>query len=392
MPPWCEHCDWGVRSGSSTARGVVGRQVDASLRRWAVRLHERLVRDPDSVTPSRRPALVLAVAVLLVAVAVVGLGLWGALLLDGWWRVAALAFWALVVWEFAPRPTRLDTYALVVADDHVPGLRALVDDVARRVGARSPEVLAVETDANAYVVALGYGRRQALVVGLPLWTTLDPDERVALLGHELGHLRSRDTSTGVVLGTADALLARAVRVLHPDGVGDHDDIVVLASEAVGNVLQRMVVWPVALLRLLLVRLSAQQSQHAEYVADRLAARASGPQGLVSLLASFAGEPRGWTAAEVAARTRQDPWVALETGTRPTEREVRRRCRAGELEEHRVDASHPPTHLRLDLARRMTDEGTDRVDTRLVAAADDDLRALRPELTRQLTDDLVHGRY
>lgn len=394
MPAWCEACDWGVRSTVEAPRGVVDRRVDATLRRSAQRLHARLAADPDVVgaAPSRTGALVLAVTVLLGSLLALVLALWWAFSLVGWWRVVALALLGLVVWELVPRPARLPRSVTAVTPDEAPGLHALVARLADDVGVRAPEVVGIDTDWNAGVGSLGWGRRRALVVGLPLWTSLDADERVFLLGHELGHLRSRDTTAGRTIGAAGDLLTRAAGVLWPGPVTDHGDLLLTASSAIGSVVQRAVAAPVIGVLVALVRLDATQSQHAEYVADRLAARAAGPSSGVTLLSSSLHPIRGLTAAQVAARTGADPWSAIEGADRPTARELRRRRRESELSRHRADATHPPTSLRLDLLERMPATAPTGLDAALLDRADEDMRRLRGPLTRRFAEELVHGRF
>lgn len=394
MPRWCPACDWGVAAEDPAPVGLLARRLERPLRRAAEQLHGRLAADPGSVraAPSRRAALALSVGVLVGALLVVGALVGWAVSLPDWWRVGVLAFLALLAWELLPRPTRLDPKVVVVTADEAPALHALVHRLADEVGVRPPAVLGLETDWNAYVVSLGWGRRQALVLGLPLWAALDPDERVGALAHELGHLRSRDTAAGRVVGAALSVLGRAATVLWPEDTGEHDSLLVSASSALGGVVQRVLAAPVVGLVVLLGRLDAAWSQHAEYVADRLAARAAGPRAVAGALVSLLGTPRGLTAAQVAARTRADPWSAIETAPRPTTRELERRRRGSVLTHHRVDDTHPPTALRLDLVARMPDAAPTALDAALLERADTELRRLREPLTRRFAEELVHGRY
>ncbi|MFF4154494.1 M48 family metallopeptidase [Streptomyces sp. NPDC001651] len=110
--------------------------------------------------------------------------------------VAGLVLLALA-WLLAPRPGRLPEGwpALLRAD--APELFALVDEVARSVG-QSVHAIAVDRNINAAVTTHGIRRRWLLVLGMPLWEILTPEERIALLGHELAHCANGDIRNGVV--------------------------------------------------------------------------------------------------------------------------------------------------------------------------------------------------
>ena len=125
-------------------------------------------------------AVVVVVAVLL-AVGLVTL----VVLDDGWTRVIWAAVGALLLWQLVPRPQRPSPRAVRVTTTDAPALLALVDEVAATVGARPPDSVAVDTVYATTLVPVGYRGRATLVLGLPQWTALDDDERIATLAHEL---------------------------------------------------------------------------------------------------------------------------------------------------------------------------------------------------------------
>ena len=96
-----------------------------------------------------------------------------------------------------------------------PATHRLVRDLATAVGAPPPTAVHVDTDFGAGVVSTGWTLRPTLVVGLPLWTCLTDDERIALLCHELGHLQARDTGRAALVGHAHAVLERLATLMTP---------------------------------------------------------------------------------------------------------------------------------------------------------------------------------
>jgi Zn-dependent protease with chaperone function len=179
--------------------------------------------------------------------------------------------------------------AVAVSHKRAPGLWALVEDLAERVGTRVPAELYLTADANAAVSeasrALGLlpGRRR-LYVGIPLLLGLSGGELRAVLCHELGHYARGHTRLGAVTYRGSAALAGARRAL--------------ARAALANQFAR---WyggvPFGLLSAYawvydLISLAVRRRQ--EYHADAQAARIAGRQTTASALTSVQGLAVAWT--------------------------------------------------------------------------------------------------
>ena len=128
---------------------------------------------------------------------------------------------------------------------------------------------------------LGWRRRRVLTLGLPLFSALEPQERVALIAHELAHGRNGDSSRGLLVGSSLGGLVELYGLVAPDSaeargweLGGFDGVL----NAVFWLLSR----PVYLLLLLQLHLLARDSQRAEYLADALAARVAGTPAEISL--------------------------------------------------------------------------------------------------------------
>ena len=68
--------------------------------------------------------------------------------------------------------------------------------------AKGYHVVGIDRDYNASWSIVGARRRRILRLGLPLLVALDPQERVALIAHELAHARNGDASRSFVVGGA----------------------------------------------------------------------------------------------------------------------------------------------------------------------------------------------
>ncbi|MBC9823989.1 M48 family metallopeptidase [Terrabacter sp. MAHUQ-38] len=284
------------QAGQSRLSWFARRRV-AALDAASARVHGGLLAQvsrgerPSGSTGTSGGVLALSVLVLVVyAVAVVLLvvATFASKNVVGW--IGVVLGWLVVV-AIAPRPNRLGDVRRLDATEH-PSIHRHVAAVAEAVGTPAPEVVAVSTEFNAGVARIGWGRRQALVIGLPLWTLLTEDERLALLAHEMGHLRGRDTTVGHVAWTAHGVLRRFATLLTPlpsDAYSDFADyrLEIAASEATMNALAafllRIVSTPAILLLLLFERLAAVSSQRREYLADLRAAEVAGTRAVVRLL-------------------------------------------------------------------------------------------------------------
>ena len=106
--------------------------------------------------------------------------------------------------EVAEQATRLDllSSSVKVSEEQLPGLHAAMADAAATLDLGTVPELYVQNSpsANAYTLALrGEGRPPLVVVTSALLDRCDDDEVRAIIGHELGHLKS-DHSLYLTLG------------------------------------------------------------------------------------------------------------------------------------------------------------------------------------------------
>ncbi|MDQ0581439.1 M48 family metallopeptidase [Streptomyces rishiriensis] len=357
---WCAACDWNVDpEGPRKEPRRLDRTRRALARRHGEKLHAGIVSGED--LRARRDAsallaLVIALAVHGVTAAVAALGIW--CLVHGWggWPMLPGLFLLLLAWVLRPRPASLPDHVPVLHRAAAPTLFALVDEVAEVAGTRGVDAIVIDGAVNASVQAYGMRGRRMLVLGMPYWEILTPQQRVALLGHELGHYGNGDVRHHTVLGSAYASLITWWYCFAPE-----DDPAATALELISNLLLLVPYWLVTGVLLLLDRLTLRASQRAEYLADRTSAHVGSTEAAVGLTdrmlvtdsveavlareanrAALAG-PSGYRAAGDRA---DELWERLTSHMASIpEAEYERQRRVGALRGHSVDATHPPTHLR-----------------------------------------------
>ncbi|MFJ9823432.1 M48 family metalloprotease [Streptomyces sp. NPDC101160] len=372
---WCAGCGWNVDPARDTAaeedEGPVERVRRELARRhgeqlFAVLAQEQDGRDGREEQGGSAPggaagalAALLAVAVHGLTAALVGCGLW--LLVARWGEGFQPVIGALLLGLAVVLRPRLGSLARLRKSDDVllleradaPQLFALLDEVAAAVGTRGVDAVVVSAEPNAGVTAYGLRRRRVLTLGLSLWTVLDRQERIALLGHEFGHYAHGDTRRLLLVGSALRTLSTWRYMLAPEPT-------TALVEHLANLLTLVPRLTVHGLLLLLDQTTLRASQRAEYLADATAARAAGADAAVGLMDRVLVSGATVTVLQreaVAARTRiggaarrEDPaaglWdrLAAEVASVP-DHEYARLRRVAELRAHSVDSTHPPTHLR-----------------------------------------------
>lgn len=404
---WCAACDWNVDPGAPDPKS--GR-LAAAQRRLAQRYGEQLAAEMAGGAPGpprRDAAALLALGLaLLVHGVTLTLAVAGLLAIVLGWKtgipVAEGVVLLVVAFVMRPRLGRLPKDGSVLYRADAPRLFELIDEVAATVGTAGVHAVVVDGDSNASVTAYGLRRRRVLRLGLGLWEVLGPQERVALLGHELGHFANGDVRHGLVTHSAMRCMTLwthtlAAHTRAPGAPGSQWDWWI-------NAVTFLPRWAAYGLLLLLERLTLRAAQRAEYQADLSAARAGSTEGAVGLMdrllvlkavdaelrresvaAQMTGG-RGGRAAREAAE--QGLWerIAAHTASVP-EHEYERLRRVAARRGHSVDSTHPPTHLRRRCVAlgepRPAQVGYDEARSAAVAA---ELAALRVEVARQVIRD------
>ncbi|MFC9294905.1 M48 family metallopeptidase [Streptomyces sp. NPDC057011] len=363
---WCAACDWNVDPGAPDPQP--GR-IAAARRRLAQQYGDELAAEMEraadgGAAPVRGTATVLACAVSLLVHGVTALlVLAGVLLIVLGWETGVQPVIGFLLLGIAsvlrPRPMRLPKDAPVLYRADAPRLFELIDEVGASIGTTGVDAVVVEPNAGAAVTVYGLRQRRMLLLGLGLWEILPPQERVALLGHELGHFAHGDLRRSRLTHGALHSLSVWLHVLAPTPARRLQDRFVNAATFVPR-------WAAYGLLLLLDRLTLRASQRAEYLADASAVRAGSTAAAVGLLdrllilrameaelrrESVAAQVRGGRAGrEARDRAEQGLWerLARHAGAVP-EREYERLRRVAARRGHHVDSTHPPTHLRRRVA-------------------------------------------
>jgi heat shock protein HtpX len=376
---WCEHCNWNVGGDAAPPeQSFLARQYIAIGKRYGSMVLGRLKSTPvqnvrPRWTPSKALAFAIAASVHLLSLILLVGGL--VLIAAGPLAVAPTLLGAgmcAFAWLFRPRPGKVPSEDLV-SREAFPALHALVNDVAGELGAGAIGTIVVNEDFNAAYGVLGWRRVPVLWIGLPLWLALPPQERVALLGHEVAHGINGDSTRSFVVGSALDALDEWIAFLR--GPLDH-------AVSLGELLGGYAAWslsiPFALLQGALAQLLWLDKQRAEYFADYLGSTVSGTDAAVSSLQRLkCSEHLGDVLLKNVYSSSQSGAEILrlfqERIARLPDREWQRLARSSQREAARLDASHPPTAYRCAFLQ------AHQVEKPGLVATDDTMRAIDAEL-------------
>jgi Zn-dependent protease with chaperone function len=388
LPRWCEHCDWNIASHRIIGdEGFLARTYIKIGKRRGRMMLAALISAPIE---DLRPRLTLAkAAAFLVGGAVhllsIGFGVAGLLIALADFPNAGLLLIGLaccgIGWLSLPRPMRIPKERLAQKD--FPVLHAFVNEVAAGLGGAPIGQIIVDENFNASFAVAGWRREPVLHLGLPLWIILSPQERVALVAHEVAHGVNGDSTRGFIVGTALQALGEWIALFR----GSQRPLT--GTEALAGYVTRIVSLPLTAIQSLLIHLLWHDKQRSEYFADHLAATIAGTAATEELLSKSALEEHlDAVLLRNAYSTTQSGAYILGLFRQRIEqlpsREWERLRRASELEGARLDSTHPPNAYRKAFlqAHRIA-EPKFTVGANAMAAIDAELRGLEDRLGRRL---------
>jgi Zn-dependent protease with chaperone function len=397
---WCDNCGWNLyprrpaRTGSS-----FDRWYEALGHTSSQQLFERVARSaslkPD-LNASRVVAFGIATLVHLSTLLFLVIGL---VLFAQWPNFFLVTFGLLfitIAWSLRPRIPKAPLGT--VARAKFPALHQLVDQVGRELGAPNVGEIVVNGDFNARFGLYGWRRTPTLFLGLPLLTILSPQERVALIAHELAHGVNGDPTRGLVVGSALQSLIEWQHLLRPDlnapsnqrprARGTFVFLNLIGNMLAGLLMRALSVIPWTM-TYALSHLVWRDSQRAEYQADLLAASVAGTPATLSLLDKLHFDqivPETVQRVFLSQRDQNvfDDLRARAAGLPP--RELERIRRVEVLEGSRLDVTHPPTSHRIAMLRaRPAPNARVRLPEEQSQQIDREMATLQPAIQRDMVD-------
>jgi Zn-dependent protease with chaperone function len=366
---WCRECGWNVDPSPPEPAG--------RLRSWWLdrqnRLALRLAGSLNGRDRIERGGRAVRLAVWLSAAGVhlvtVGLLVVAVVLMLSTWAlgvriVLGLFLLALFVVVQPFRRHSSLPEGTVVSRAEAPVLFDLIDRVSAAVGTTPVSRVIITAEYNASYLK-DRRRRPIMAIGIPLWVVLSPQERVAVLGHELGHRVNGDLRDLAFVHYALATLTHWWHLFHSPGTPawrqnvharptTQRGMVVLAE-----MLLPLVLFPITLLISALAGalelLAQRQGQRCEYIADQVSALAAGADAAATLTDKLLIAQTCVRELRQIVRFQRgtNPWQALAAYVASLpDTEWERLRRLARLRLHRIDTTHPPSALRHNFLKQL----------------------------------------
>jgi len=169
-----------------------------------------------------------------------------------------------------------------IYEDDFPEIYSIVRDVSRKAGIKMPDVYLIEEESpNAFATGRG-PEKSAVALTTGIIEILNRDELEGVIGHEISHIKNRDTLISTIAATlagAIMMLASIARWLAFFGGFSRDD------EDRGNIIVFLIIAILAPIAAMLIQMAI--SRQREYMADEGSAKVTGkPLSLAKALSKL----------------------------------------------------------------------------------------------------------
>lgn len=216
---WCEQCDWNIHPKwfKNDSLSLFERFHYRLGIRSADLLYKEISDTPAfsyPVTIGTIGAYLFSVLLHATSIGIVYLAIrntfWPELLGDFLIGLLLLAISFILFW-----PTRTKIPGMKLHRSEYPSLYRLLDEITNCLKAPKVDVIFVNYDFNAFATRTGIRPRTVVGIGLPLFSVLDLQEKVAILAHEMGHHANRDMTRKLIVRKAMQTLGAWYEFLFP---------------------------------------------------------------------------------------------------------------------------------------------------------------------------------
>lgn len=368
---WCHSCGWNLNISLLLTRPK--NIFEVVYARVGKNLSEKLFNEMKQVgiegakprlTFSKFMAYLFAGLVHIVTVVLLVVGL--VIIVLGWPSFLAIfvgVAFLIFGWFLRPRWPKLSK-GNQLSRKEFPALFSLVNRVAQVIGTSSVDYIRVTPEFNASIMELGWRSQKVLTIGLPLFSILNEQERIALLSHELGHCVNGDPGRGFFIKGALNSLIEWYNILRPGQRVKYGSARRAVFAGIANLitnfflafLSSLVKWAILVLSQLIWR----SSQRAEYLADAKAAQISGTQAMTSMLGKLYFSDTYALTVQRYTLGKKKNYRFFDNLHRIVEqvpqREIERIKLLSRLAYSRLDATHPPTVYRVNFLSAHFTEG------------------------------------
>lgn len=350
---WCDSCNWNLNP--------LEKEKDAGLfakvyLKYGMKFGNQLLAQmkvdkkiENKPTISTMFCYLIASLVHFTSITVFLQGVW--LVYIGWGKFfimlgAAICF--IIAWVTRPQFGKVNEE--ILRRDEYPTLYKIVDDIADQLGAKRVNGLTVNFTFNAAYCTYGIQGQKFVHLGLPLLAVLEPEEKVALIAHELGHGVNGDSERGFFVGTAIDTLMNWHEMIRPDHILEPSPSLIDLAMVPVNLLLLGLSKILYGIIYLLVHLLWYNKQRAEYLADYLATTVSGVDAKIKMLEKLHLNDSFEYVVQKVILSKEDSNVfelLRNHFNYIPANEIERVHRIANMTNSQLDSTHPPTSKRIE---------------------------------------------
>lgn len=406
---WCQNCNWNLKFEDNL---IPKTKLDEFYKKLSDKhskfLFERIKNNEIDISLKIKPMRFLAYTISIIIILInFSLLLVGLYLLFGWHNNVEILIGLMLLglfWLSKPTIDKLpkDDFA---EKKQFEELYKLVNLVCKKLNTSEVEGIIINEEFNAGITEFGISRKKVLWIGLPFWTILNNEEKVALLAHEISHCTNNDPNRSIITSKGIYILIDTANAIYPEHLiprvysidnGLTELLLEISKFLVVpiNLLLRTfahILWKGAELLFSIVWLD---SQRAEYLADLSGTKISGKNSAIDLMHKLSNSRiLDFEIQKLSVKTKKeidklDLFEILKNKVDILpEHEKERLKRLQEFEEHRLDSTHPPTHFRKLMLEAKGYENIENFDNIIdFEKIEQELKYFRPKIQNKLIDE------
>ncbi|WP_066065293.1 M48 family metallopeptidase [Neobacillus soli] len=292
-----------------------------------------------------------------------------------------------IAWFTRPRFGKLEDDERILPREEIPAVYAVMDDLTASMGLKKIDGIIIDQNYNAAITKIGWRRRTIVIIGVPYFAALSPEEQCSVMAHELGHYINKDLTYGFYIGTALNTIYDWYTLLDP--VPSEQTFEYSLLDMVTNFLMKVLAQVPFCFYWLLLHLIWNKSQIGEYLADYRAAQTCGSLAVANDLEKLHyGGVYFHCLSKVSLDDGQSNVIDefRKALSLMPEREKKRYKLQCAREKFQLDATHPPTTFRIQFIEKQNLPGTFTIDSEKSKKMFAELEAMKETIHKIAVED------
>lgn len=409
-PSWCSSCEWGlVFENKVLPKNKLEEILEKISYKYGNSLFESIKNQDlnisvNSKTKSGRLAFFISYLVISFNIFILLTGIY-LLIFIPYYFIKFLGLLCIGLFYISkPKLLKIDKSKFVSKKDFSELYKA-VNLVCKKFNTSEVEGIIIDEEFNASITEYGLKKKKVLFIGLPLWSVLNDEEKLDLIGHEIAHCVNGDPSRNKIISTGINTLIKFGNSIHPESLlGNYFIPYYGGFRSFTLELSKYAILPINILLVgisnllwnlsyILNNLVWIDSQKAEYLADILASSICGNKASISGMKKcsysdiFYFELQNLVLKGKKTMNNVDIFEEVNNKIKTLpDHEIDRLNRLLTKEEHKIDIKHPPTYSRiLLLEEKGYKDGTDIKDKIDFAKIENELNPYKQKIQYKLID-------